>query len=128
MVNGTRNLKITDIRTILPARNFERSKWFYLALGWKLHSADEYMAVLENANKRIYLSNHYSQSWAENVTLHISVEDARAWKAHLVSVLEGGDFPDARVKGPKQEQYGALVTYAWDPSGVLLHFAEWNLG
>ena len=30
------------------------------------------------------------------------------------------------VDGPKQEPYGALVTYVWDPSGILLHLAEWT--
>jgi hypothetical protein len=30
------------------------------------------------------------------------------------------------VAAPKQEPYGACVTYVWDPSGVLLHLAQWD--
>jgi hypothetical protein len=30
------------------------------------------------------------------------------------------------VAPPKHEDYGARVTYVWDPAGVLLHLAEWD--
>jgi len=39
-------------------------------------------------------------------------------------VIAGGDYPGARVEGPRDESWGFRVTYVWDPSGVLLHFAE----
>ena len=29
---------------------------------------------------------------------------------------------------PQEQSYGALVTFVWDPSGVLLHFAEYRDG
>ena len=31
---------------------------------------------------------------------------------------------DARVAEPQQQDWGALVTYVWDPCGVLLHFTQ----
>ncbi|RUT67557.1 hypothetical protein D0817_25825, partial [Flavobacterium cupreum] len=45
----------------------------------------------------------------------------------ITELLATGRFPGARVSEPKQEQYGALVTYIWDPSGVLLHLAQWDV-
>ena len=39
-------------------------------------------------------------------------------------MLAGGAFGDARVAEPKLEDWGATVTYVWDPCGVLLHFTE----
>jgi hypothetical protein len=54
------------------------------------------------------------------------LNDADAWKQHVSTLAEDEKFKDVRVEGPKQEPYGALVTYAWDPSGVLLHLAEWT--
>jgi len=56
--------------------------------------------------------------------VHVVVDSADAWHDHAVRVLAGGDFAPARVAPPKIEPYGAKVTYVWDPSGVLLHFAE----
>ena len=47
----------------------------------------------------------------------------------MVRACEGGDRPGSfggppRVNPPKEEDYGALVTYIWDPAGVLLHMAQ----
>jgi len=39
-------------------------------------------------------------------------------------VIASGDYPGAKVEGPREESWGFRVTYVWDPSGVLLHFAE----
>ena len=60
--------------------------------------------------------------------LHVSVADATAWHDHVCGVKEDERFRMVRVSGPKEESYGALVTYVWDPAGVLLHFAEWREG
>ena len=40
-------------------------------------------------------------------------------------VLAQGEFGDARVAEPRQEEW-AKVTYLWDPSGVLLHLTEFG--
>ncbi len=58
--------------------------------------------------------------------LHVTVADAQACYDQVASLVESNTFPDVRVRAPKQESYGALVTYVTDPSGVLLHFAQWN--
>jgi ribosomal protein S10 len=56
--------------------------------------------------------------------MHITVEDALAWRRHAAQIIDTGEYKGARVKGPQMEPYGVLVTYVWDPSGVLLHFAQ----
>ena len=65
------------------------------------------------------------KEWAENCMLHHSVEDAQACYEQVRAPIESKDFSCARAAAPKQEPYGALVTYVWDPSGVLLHLAQW---
>jgi hypothetical protein len=120
------NLKVTDVRIFVPAKDFNISKAFYLKLGWKLIWSDESLAVLEIADQRFYLQNYYNKEWADNFMLHVSVEDALAWKEHVSTMQSEKIFQNIRVDGPNQESYGALVTYVWDPSGVLLHFAQWN--
>ena len=58
--------------------------------------------------------------------MHITVDDAQAWWEHAYGVIEDGDYQRARVRRPQEQPYGALVTFVWDPSGVLLHFAQYH--
>ncbi|MGD9945239.1 MAG: VOC family protein [Burkholderiaceae bacterium] len=118
--------KINELRVFVPAKDFALSRDFYQALGWRLQWSDEQLALMEAAGQRFYLQNYYAKEWAENFMLHVSVDDAHAWHEHVRAVLASDRFPGARVSAPKQEAYGARVTYVWDPSGVLIHFAQWT--
>ena len=120
------NLRITDIRFFIPAQDFAMSKAFYTELGWTELWSDTNLALLENSDHRFYLQNYYAKEFAENCMIHIVVDDAAAWHARVAVLVAGGQFPGVRVSSPKPEPYGALVTYAWDPAGVLLHFAQWT--
>ena len=119
------DLKPSDVRPFLPARNFDKSKDFYIALGWALKWSDDNLALLQMGDHSFYLQRYYVKEWSENSMLHITVEDARSCFEQISDVLAGGRFPEARVASPKEEPYGAIVTYVWDPSGVLLHLAQW---
>ncbi len=119
------NLAVSDVKVFVPALDFKESLAFYQALGWKLNwKADHGLAELELANKRFYLQDYYSKDWAENFMMHILVDDAKAWWQHAADIIKVGDYKYARLNTPKLEDYGALVTHVWDPSGVLLHFAQ----
>lgn len=120
------NLHASDLRPFLPALDFALSRRFYQALGWREGWADGTMALLELGDCRFYLQAYHVKDWADNCMLHLSVADAQAWHTHVAHVLAGGAFPGARVAPPKAEPYGALVTCVWDPSGVLLHLAQWH--
>lgn len=120
------NLTTNDVKVFVPAMNFEASLRFYQALGWNANfvADDNGIAELELANYRFYLQNYYNKHWADNFMMHITVEDAQAWQQHASTVIAEERYENVRVEGPKEESYGALVTYVWDPSGVLLHFAQ----
>lgn len=119
------NLKITDMRVFLPAKNYEISKKFYTALGWTITWEDDNLAVCELDGHTFYLQNYYNKDWANNTMLFFAVADTGAWFEHISAVLAEHSFPNTRVRPPKDEDYGARVTHVWDPSGVLLHFAQW---
>jgi hypothetical protein len=119
------HLKISDVRPFIPAKDFATSKDFYVSLGWAIEWSDADLALMMNANHRFYLQRYYVKAWAENAMLHITVDDAQASYLQVNELLGSGRFPGARVSPPKQEPYGALVTYVWDPAGVLLHLAQW---
>ena len=114
----------SDVKVFIPARDFEESLRFYEALGWTRNWRHDGLAEIELAGVRLYLQDFYVPAWAENTMIYVVVDDARAWFDQASAVADG--FPDepVRVAPPKHEDYGALVTYVWDPSGVLLHCAE----
>lgn len=117
-------LDASDIRPFIGSKNFEESRDFYVALGWTLDWEQEDLAQLELGGCRFYLQRYYQRTWCENSMLHITVVDADGWYRHVKEVLERRSYGAARVNPPKEESYGALVTYVWDPVGVLLHFAQ----
>ena len=117
-------LGASDIKPFIGSKNFEESRDFYLALGWRLNWEQENLAELELGGCRFYLQRYYQRKWCENSMLHITVEDAEAWYQHVQAVLERRSYGAARVNAPKEESYGALVTYVWDPAGILLHLAQ----
>ena len=56
--------------------------------------------------------------------LYIKVDDAQAWYAHMQAIVENKRYKPARVRPSKLQDYGDLVTFARDLSGVLLHIAQ----
>ena len=121
----TLDLRVSDVRPFVGAADFSLSKAFYVALGWQVEYEDDGLALLANAGHRFYLQDHFAREWVENTMLHVTVADAAAAHARVSVLLDTGRFPGARVAAPRREAYGALVTFVWDPAGVLLHLAQW---
>ncbi|MET0325624.1 MAG: hypothetical protein ABW219_10400 [Ilumatobacteraceae bacterium] len=120
-------LTVDDVRTFVPAREFARSKAFYEAIGWATIWTDGTgLALMELGGYRFMLQDYYVKDWAENFMLTIVVADAGAWFERVSAALQDGDFGDARVAEPRVEDWGATVTYVWDPCGVLLHFTQFH--
>lgn len=113
-----------DVKVFVPTKNFELSLRFYEALGWRRNWREGGLAEIELADSRLYLQDFYAKDWAENFMLYVVVDDAQAWHDHAVRVIESDEYLGARTQPPKKEPYGALVTYVWDPCGVLIHFAQ----
>ena len=118
------NLEVKDVKTFVGAKNYQESKDFYIALGWKLNFESDNLSEFELGGFRFYLQNYYEKSWCDNSMLHIIVEDVQSWYENIKAILDKESFGDARVSPPEKQEYGALVSFVWDPSGVLLHFAQ----
>jgi hypothetical protein len=127
LANNHLDLTATDIRIFVPALDFEQSLRFYNLLGWKIkwQADDNSLAELELADSRFFLQNYYVKDWANNFMFQVSVNDAAAWYAHVSKNLEAENFDYARLNPPKKEDYGAITTHVWDPSGVLIHFSQY---
>lgn len=116
--------KAEDVCVFVPSREFECSLAFYQQMGWQLNWQTPVLAQLELAGHRLLLQDYYARKWAENFMLYITVSSAEAWYHHAAKLVETGRYADARVAPPKKTEHGDLVTYVWDPCGVLLHFAQ----
>lgn len=97
------NLHASDLRTFVPSQDFALSKDFYSALGCELEWSDDNLALFNLAGSRFYLQRYYVKEWAENSTLHISVQDAVNCFADITELVESGRFPSVRIAPPKQE-------------------------
>jgi len=113
-----------DVKPFVPARDFDVSLQFYQDLGWAMNWREGGLAELHLGDARMLLQDFYVPEWAENFMLYVPVDDAEAWHRHASDVIAILPDSGARVALPKRESYGAVVTYVWDPSGVLIHFAE----
>lgn len=112
--------------SLFPTKAGEKSRitaWPYDRPTW---ASAAVLFVARGERGYFKLQRYYVKEWAENSMLHITVADAESCFEQITTLISSGRFPGARVSKPKQEQYGALVTYAWDPSGVLLHLAQWT--
>jgi len=120
-------LKATDLRPFIPARDFEVSKRFYAALGWDTRDVGPKLALVTIGDgQHFYIQDYYVKDFAENTMLHVTVDSATDWHAHVAATLDKGDFATARVQPPARQLYGATVVFVHDPSGVLLHLCQWD--
>jgi catechol 2,3-dioxygenase-like lactoylglutathione lyase family enzyme len=115
---------VESLKIFVPAKDFAVSKRFYQALGFRLDWEEGDVSQFTIGGAHFLLQNHYDRAWAENFMMHIRVPDADAWAEHARSALPAAGFADTRIEGPRRESWGFRIAYVWDPSGVLLHFAE----
>jgi len=118
---------VVDVRPFVPSLNFESSRSFYRALGWVERWSDGGLALLSLGGCQLMLQDRYVKEWAENSMLTVEVASSDDWYDHVLDVLSAGAYADARVEEPREEGW-ARVTYVWDPTGVLLHFAQFPGG
>ncbi len=118
------NYTVSLVKPFIGSRNYDESKAFYQAIGWEMTFDSEDICEMRLGENYFYLQRYYDRKWCENSMLHITVEDAHAWYERVELVLASKKYGAARVDPPREQSYGALVTFVWDPVGVLLHFAQ----
>lgn len=117
--------KASDVKIFVPAKDFQLSLDFYLALGWKQNwNYENSLAELELGGCRFLLQDFYVEEWAHNFMIYVEVENVLEWYEHVKNIIDGQSrFSNCRINAPKEEPHGK-VSYVWDPSGVLIHLVE----
>ena len=113
------------IRPFLPAKDFEASKRFYLALGFTMGFNDATLAVMNEPGggpSAFFLQNYYQPDWAGNFMLDWLVDDLDTWFETMKPIIEahGGKGPTQ----PKLQPWGLLMSDFIDPAGVLWHVQQ----
>ena len=117
------SLTIKHFKVYMPAKDFELSKRFYTALGFKMSEGWGGTADFELNGNRFRLQDFYVKDWAENFMVVIGVDDAVAWHQHVRTIADSGEFDNVRIKPPEMVEEW-LVLHVTDPSGVLLVFVQ----
>lgn len=116
------NLKVTEIKAFVPAKDFDKSKTFYQDIGFTMASEGDGVAYFHYGHASFLLQDYCTQSLAENFMMHLLVEDVDAWWAH---VHESHVIEKYEIKiTPITLQPWAMRDFCMtDPSGVL-----WRIG
>lgn len=118
------NLNTVEIKAFVPARDFELSKRFYEAIGFRIAFSDDDIAYLHAGGCSFLLQNFYIEALARNFMMHLLVEDADDWHARLVEADLPARFPGTRVDAPQDQPWAMRDFVVIDPAGVLWRIAH----
>ncbi len=114
------NFTTVELKAFVPAQDFTLSKEFYQDLGFMIEWSNEGMAYVGHGRATFLLQNFYVKDFAENLMMHLLVEDVDSWWEHAQGVLiKYGIESDP----PKNQPWGIRDFVFLDPSGV-----AWRIG
>jgi catechol 2,3-dioxygenase-like lactoylglutathione lyase family enzyme len=117
-------LNSVELKTFVPARDFALSQAFYQALGFKPSWRDEQFAYFSHGEHCAFLlQNFYVQQHAENVVMHLLVEDVDSWWQQIRAAQLDDRF-GVRLLPPQDQPWGMRELVLFDPSGVLWRIAQ----
>jgi hypothetical protein len=116
------NLRVTEIKAFVPAKDFALSKQFYQDIGFTMASEGGGVAYFHFGHVSFLLQDFCAASLAENFMMHMLVEDVDAWWNRIDAsgaVAKYGVTLSAIELQPWRMRDFCLT----DPSGVL-----WRIG
>ncbi|KAF0815077.1 hypothetical protein IGB42_00154 [Andreprevotia sp. IGB-42] len=117
------NLKTVELKAFLPAQDYALSQAFYQDLGFTMAWDGGDLAYFHHENVSFLLQNFYVKEFAENLMMHLLVEDVDAWW----STLQASGLIDkyaVRTVPPQDQPWGMRDFVIIDPSGVLWRIAQ----
>src|SRR4051794_816243 len=77
------NLATIEAKAFLPAKDFEASKRFYLALGFEIPWSSDELAFVRYDHATFLLQAFYEPVHANNFMMHLLVENVDDWHANV---------------------------------------------
>lgn len=111
-------MKVDDIRTFIPSKDYENSKTFYTELGFSGEFVTDDLTIFESGGCSFFLQRFYNQQLAENLMFQLIVLDIEA-------VFEMANKSKHKTKiTPIQQEHWGKVFYLTGPSGELWHVTQ----
>ena len=116
------NLNAVELKPFVPARDFELSKRFYQDMGFTLKSDGGGVAYFQHDSAAFLLQKFYVKEFAENLVIHLLVEDVDAWWRKL-DVERITEKYSVKITSVEQQPWRMRDFVVTDPSGVM-----WRIG
>ena len=116
------NLAPVEIKAFVPAKDFDVSKQFYTDLCFDVVWSTDDLAYLRRDGTSFLLQRFYEPKHASNFMMHLLVEDADAWFAHVQASDVAGRY-GVRLTPIEDRPWGLREFTLDDPTGVL-----WRIG
>lgn len=117
------NLATVEIKAFVPAKDFELSKRFYLAVGFTMPWSDDDLAYFHAGESSFLLQRFYVAEHANNFQMHLLVENVDDWYAHIQREDMANRF-GVKVGSLKNQPWAMREFALHDPSGVLWLIAQ----
>lgn len=117
------NLKTIELKAFIPSKDFDISKKFYLDLGFTKASDSNRIAYFNHGNCCFLLQDFYDKSLAENLMMHLLVEDIESWHEQVIKAKIAEKY-NVKVSKIVEQAWGMLDFVLYDPSGVLWRFGQ----
>ncbi|KGK56144.1 MULTISPECIES: VOC family protein [Xanthomonas] len=116
-------LSSQQLKVFVPARDYALSQRFYRALGFvQEDEVGNVTCFRHGAQCAFLLQDFYVRELAENLMLHLWVDDADGWWQHVHDIGLDEQF-GVTFSAPEDRPWGARDFTLHDPSGVL-----WRIG
>lgn len=117
------NLTAVEIKAFVPARDFDASKAFYVALGFEVPWSSDDLAYVRHGDTSFLLQKFFVAAHAHNFMMHLLVQDVDDWHRHVLAsgVLEKFGL---RIEAPQERPWGMRDFTLTDPTGVLWRIAQ----
>ncbi len=115
-------LQVTEIKAFVPAKDFGRSKQFYMDIGFTMASEGGGVAYFHADHASFLLQDFYVDTCADNFMMHLLVKDVEAWwqRIHDARVVETYGVMLSKIELQPWRMRDFCLT---DPTGVL-----WRIG
>ena len=123
MTDAIFNLKTIELKSFVPAKDFQISLAFYSALGFEILWQDDQLCLFALGDTKFFLQHFYNRELAENTMLHLQVESADDWHNHIQSLNLCSTF-DCTITAPEDRAWRMRDFVLIDPSGVLWRIAH----
>ena len=116
------NLRVTEIKAFVPAKDFALSKQFYQDVGFTLASDGGGIAYFHVGDASFLLQDFCADGFAENFMMHLLVADVDAWWAKVEASGVVARY-GVKLSAIEQQPWRMRDFCLTDPSGVL-----WRIG